>query len=333
MDSWLAVREAAAAADTPDMPPECREDVVGGLRVPWPAERARRWVAESDGRVVATMILSFQEVDNLDNVELDLVVHPGFRRRGIGTALHDLAVREARAAGCRRLMSESVRALPGGPASDGAGSLFARTTGATLAQTEVRRRLDVSTVDRTGLAARIAALTTDAAGYTLLGWCGAAPDDTVEGLAALQSRFLSEAPLGDLAWEPQQVDVARRRAGERSFAARGRVRYETVARHDATGEIVAWTDVNRYHRPADVWFQDITLVLPEHRGHRLGLLVKLANLAQVLDGEPAVAVHTWNAEENAHMIAINEEMGFRAVDAWDAWQLDLGEPAGRAGTG
>lgn len=324
VEAWLAVEDAAQRVDVPDFPARCREDFVGALRVPWPAERRRRWVAEADGQVVGTLDLSFQELDNRDNVEVELVVRPDHRRRGIGTALHEVAVRAARAKGRTRLMGESVRGLPGGPDRVGAGSLFAPTTGAKLGQTEVRRRLDLSTVDTSGWAGWLAGLTAGAGGYSLVTWRGAAPDDVVEGLAALQSRFLSEAPLGDLAWEPQQVDVRRFRAGERASAARGRVRYGTVARHDATGRIVAWTDLGRNHEPTDQWMQDITLVLPEHRGHRLGLLVKLANLARVRADEPAVAVvHTWNAQENAHMIAINEAMGFRPVDAADAWQLTV----------
>jgi hypothetical protein len=70
--------------------------------------------------------------------------------------------------------------------------------------------------------------------------------------------------------------------------------------------------------------QHITLVDPGHRGHRLGLVAKLANLRYLTEHEPRVrAIDTWNAEVNRHMIAINEAMGFRAVDAWMAWQLEI----------
>jgi len=34
-------------------------------------------------------------------------------------------------------------------------------------------------------------------------------------------------------------------------------------------------------------------------------------------------VTTWNAASNAHMIAINEAMGFRPIDLWCDWQLRL----------
>ncbi|MGA8115271.1 MAG: GNAT family N-acetyltransferase [Actinocatenispora sp.] len=324
IDGWLAVAGAATAVDAPDLPTPCRDAFVGGLDVPWPGERDEHRVVEVDGRIVGILRLGFMELDNEDNVEMELAVHPEFRRRGIGTRLHAVAVDEARRAGRRRLMSDSVRALPGRTDRPGAGSLFAPTTGAQLGQTEIRRVLDTTGVDRAAIDARIAELRARATGYTMVSWAGDNPDDIVAGIAKLDSSFLGEAPLGDLRWEPQRVDVPRVREVERSRRARRSVAYQAVARHDATGEIVAWTEITDHHCPDWYAEQDITLVTSAHRGHRLGLLTKLVNLAQVLDSAPAVTViDTSNAEENEHMIAINEAMGFRAVDAWDAWQLDL----------
>jgi hypothetical protein len=74
----------------------------------------------------------------------------------------------------------------------------------------------------------------------------------------------------------------------------------------------------------DTAFQDTTIVDPVHRGHRLGLLLKAANVRAVLAERPGVrAVWTWNAETNTQMIAINETLGYR-VEAWSAgYQRDL----------
>jgi hypothetical protein len=70
--------------------------------------------------------------------------------------------------------------------------------------------------------------------------------------------------------------------------------------------------------------QGITLVDPAHRGHRLGLWTKIENLRYAIDELPGMRyIDTWNATVNAHMIAINERMGFRPVDAWYDWQLEV----------
>jgi hypothetical protein len=59
-----------------------------------------------------------------------------------------------------------------------------------------------------------------------------------------------------------------------------------------------------------------TLVHREHRGHRLGLAVKAANLRVVQRAHPErTLVSTTNNPGNAPMVAINDMMGFRAVEA------------------
>ena len=60
--------------------------------------------------------------------------------------------------------------------------------------------------------------------------------------------------------------------------------------------------------------QDDTLVLKEHRGHRLGMLLKVANLEFLQRERPGhPAVTTFNAAENEHMLAVNDALGFVPV--------------------
>jgi hypothetical protein len=52
-------------------------------------------------------------------------------------------------------------------------------------------------------------------------------------------------------------------------------------------------------------------VIRKHRGHRLGLLVKLAMMELLATTEPQLErISTWNAQVNEHMIAINEAIGY-----------------------
>jgi RimJ/RimL family protein N-acetyltransferase len=68
----------------------------------------------------------------------------------------------------------------------------------------------------------------------------------------------------------------------------------------------------------------VTAVVPAHRGHRLGLLVKIAMLELLAEREPAIRrIYTGNAGSNAHMIAINEQLGYHISAVHRAWELDL----------
>lgn len=63
---------------------------------------------------------------------------------------------------------------------------------------------------------------------------------------------------------------------------------------------------------ADYAWQDDTLVMPEHRGHRLGAALKSVNYAGLPDhiGQ----VHTWTAPTNTAMHHTNTALGFRIVE-------------------
>lgn len=76
--------------------------------------------------------------------------------------------------------------------------------------------------------------------------------------------------------------------------------------------------------PHEAW-QWATLVLREHRGHRLGLAVKLANLDYLATCVPEVrVVTTGNARENGQMIALNDMLGFEVVADGTFWQKERG---------
>ena len=74
----------------------------------------------------------------------------------------------------------------------------------------------------------------------------------------------------------------------------------------------------------------MTAVDRPHRGHRLGLLTKVAMLELLASREPRVVfTEAWNAETNAHMVAINQALGYRPVARKNFWV----RPTGVSGTG
>ena len=78
------------------------------------------------------------------------------------------------------------------------------------------------------------------------------------------------------------------------------------------GEAVAHCDLSVL--PSQTVAQQLgTLVRRDHRGHRLGAAVKVANLAALRARPDVTEAHTQNAEDNAWMVGINVRLGFEPV--------------------
>lgn len=103
--------------------------------------------------------------------------------------------------------------------------------------------------------------------------------------------------------------------------AQGRRFVETIAVERSTGELAAFTDVSVPAHDRTQAYQWNTLVLQEHRGRRLGQLVKAANLRALLRELPAVTrLVTWNADVNEPMLRVDRAMGFVPVGVITEWQ-------------
>ncbi|MFE0592735.1 GNAT family N-acetyltransferase [Micromonospora echinospora] len=324
IDAAFQVAAAAQAVDLPDFPQLSRRQFEGAIRHPMPSRSILMALATLDDVPVGHLMLHLPQAENVDNASLDLAVHPAYRRRGIGRALYGHAVRELRGQGRKRIISTSVGPLPEGPDRPAVGARFAAALGAQPALGEVRRRLVVGQVDHATHDALLADARERATGYHTVTWQAVTPEEYVADVAYLDSRLVTDSPTGDLVLEPDRVDAERVRGIERVLTARGRSPYHCGVVHEASGRLVAWSMivvVPSVPRHAD---QQITIVDPAHRGRRLGLLTKIENLRYVLAHEPELReIDTWNAADNTHMIAINEQLGFRAVDAWTIWQLDI----------
>lgn len=324
VDAAVAVVREALAADIPGFPPPCPHAFRGRLTHQQDSQRREYVVARLDGAVAGVLELDLPMRDNLDNAEAELTVHPAYRRRGIGRAMYAHLVDRLRELGRKRYTGMTVRQLPDGPPRGDAGEAFASMVGAKVAQQDVRRRLDLTSADEAGLAALERAAVDRSAGYRLVSWRDRTPDEYVADVAYLIGRFFTDAPMGDLQVEPERMDAARIREQEQANAHNQQRVYSSGAVHVASGRLVALTTIGRNRSTPWHAFQWITLVDPAHRGNRLGALTKVGNLRFTREHEPELTtIDTWNAAENAHMIAINEQMGFRPVDAWCNWQQEI----------
>ncbi|GAB3161336.1 GNAT family N-acetyltransferase [Microbispora hainanensis] len=266
--------------------------------------------------VTGGYLLHFPQDDNTHLALLRLMTHPDRRREGIGGALLDHAIGRAREEGRRVLVAEA--------AADGPGTAFAKARGFSPASTETRLVLDLRTADWSGLELLRARAVRHATGYSLERWAGPTPDDLLGDMARL-TEGMNDDPLGDLAMEDQRWTADRVRAREEMLARAGQRTYTMIARHTAGGEPAGFTQlIVDAERPEGWGRQFSTTVLGPHRGRRLGLVLKLANITWFRACEPSVErVITWNSTANPHMLAINEAMGFKIFDTWHQWQLDI----------
>jgi GNAT superfamily N-acetyltransferase len=324
LDAYLAASVALHERETPAFPPPTRQQLERTMEFPWPGGRDEPYVATADGEPVGFLSISFPTEDNLQKAHFEIGVVPEHRRRGYGTQLLTFAQERARANDRAVVNTHSTWTMPGIPAADETGPAFARAMGYRDALPEVNRVLKLDTVDEAVLDQMLAHGWARAGGYRLVRWNDPMPEEFVHDIAYLEGRLISDAPMGDTGWEPMNIDADRVRRTEAVVINRGRSSFHTAAMHEESGRVVAWTTITTEDDcPWHAW-QQITIVDPDHRGHRLGAVVKVANLRWFREQNPDVtAVNTFNAAENSYMISINEQMGFRPQYAFQNWRRDL----------
>jgi hypothetical protein len=134
----------------------------------------------------------------------------------------------------------------------------------------------------------------------------------------------TDVPDADLGMPEEAWDAERVAREDERTAAKGWVMQVTAAQHTSTGELCAFNELTLGPDPTATTHQYDTLVLAEHRGHRLGMLVKTAGLIAWRSHHPdSPRVITYNAEENRPMLSINESIGFTAFAYEGAWRKDL----------
>jgi GNAT superfamily N-acetyltransferase len=318
---WYELRCAVAGVDHPDDPPPCWINELGGFQHPCPGEMQTAWLAQVAGSVVGGCALGLPMLDNLCNAGGQILVAPEHRRRGIGQALLIHLRAEATKWGRSRLLFWTYQPLDSA-APDPAGR-FAAGSAAVPALVQTVRRLDLDTVDPAALSRLDMQARARSGGYSLVQWVGGTPARWLDDIAYLTGRMSTDAPLDDLQWDAEVYDAARIQERDACWLARG-LHMVTTAAVGVTGRLVAFTQIGG--DTTSHWFagQWDTIVAPEHRGHRLGTLIKVANLDLARTQRPELRIiDTCNADSNPYMVAINEAMGFqphrRAVD----WQLEL----------
>lgn len=291
------------------------------------------WVAVLDGSIVG-------------RVGVDLPLEAGSRAafwliellpevwgRGIGTAAYRLVERAAAEHG--RAVLQSWAQHPDAPGErlvppTGYGSIpldhaarFYLRHGYALEQIERCSRLDLrGPLDQ--VEALLAEARAASADYRVVQWLLPTPPEFIDGYAWMKSRMSTDVPAAALEFDEETWDADRVALHESRYLEGGNTVQVTAAQHRATGELCGFNELVIGRDPTRATHQEDTLVLTEHRGHRLGLLVKCVGLLawrRVAPASPRVI--TYNAEENRPMLDINEVIGFVPIRYEGAWKKDL----------
>ena len=311
-----AVHIAAHEADDPQQePPFSLQLFSAFLRHGWGFDPGEAWYVPADstamvgldGQVAAYCRVVLPDLENRDRAFVTPVVHPAFRRRGIG--------RELLAHAWRRVAADGRRFLDGNTIQGSAGEAFARWLGAEAGIVDARRILDLRKVPAGRFAELQAEAARHAAGYSVRRWTGATPEAELGGVAGVLNA-MNDAPREEGWFEDDIWDADRvRTRGDMSVRLGGHLGYSVAAVHEETGEMAALTQV--FVDPGEpAWgHQGLTGVTRPHRGHRLGLLTKAAMLDWLATAEPGIErIETNNAEANSYMIAVNEALGYELAE-------------------
>ena len=253
-----------------------------------------RWLVRDAGVVVGFAEVTEPVHEYADAAFLSGAVLPDRQRAGIGRAMLDEIVRTT---GRPILRARAWRGTAGARALPALGFRRVMTHGI--------RRLDLTDPDAAspGL---LDELGTTRERFELVRRVGPTP---VDGLAEMQvlREAINDAPDAHEfeAYLPDRVA-----AYEESLVERRQTQLTIVARDRVTGDAAGLTMVCVHELAPEIAAQEDTSVLPAHRGHGLGLLLKLEMARWLRADRPDVrAVDTWNDATNAPMLAVNERLG------------------------
>ncbi|MET0813410.1 MAG: GNAT family N-acetyltransferase [Microbacterium sp.] len=294
------------------------------------------YTAEREGEIVGALTMMIPLEEGANNIEFDVMVPPAHLGRGVEAPLFEVLDAEARSHGRTVVQTWTLHkpdlSGPQLPSPTGWGSIPADDpqTQLMLARGFSFEQAERNSVfDLTGSFEGVEAMLADAlraAGddYRLITWTSPTPDEYKDGFAYVISRMSTDVPTGEIVWAPEAWDAARVERRDKRLLAGGHTVSVACALHVPTGTIVAYNELviaADHTAPTHQWG---TLVLKEHRGHRLGALVKCANLVrwrELMPGSPRVS--TFNAEENRPMLDINEAIGFVPASYAGAWKKTL----------
>ncbi|WP_216325752.1 GNAT family N-acetyltransferase [Deinococcus aestuarii] len=299
----------------PEEPPHLPAREAVSLTQLTPGDAMTHFVVwdEQGARALGWAKLEYSLTQNRHAAHARLIVHPAWRRRGLGRDLARALEEVARREGRRLITFGTTDRLP-------AGEAFARRLGAEPALVLRQSQLDLAAVPDSLLDAWVTRPAGEA--YRLHVW-ERIPEEVLERAADV-FMVMNTAPRGDLDVDDFQITPEMIRAWDDMIAEAGEVRPLMAAEDTRTGQLAGYTEVFWSPERAALVYQGATAVRPSERGQGLGKWLKAAMIRHVRAHCPgARVIRTNNAHENAAMLGINVALGFTPWAEFTEWQVRL----------
>jgi GNAT superfamily N-acetyltransferase len=301
-DELAALVNAVNDVDSPHLEHVSGDYMRLNLKYSWDNRGIENvFIARADGRIVAYAEMALPVRDNRQMAFAEMCVHPAHRPSSLGEEVLEQIYAVMRANERTLLCSNAW-----------AGSDLERfwlEHGLDKATVSAQRRLVPAQLDWAALDRLHAESLAASAAYDVIEVPQPVPPDLIDGMLDLQ-RTMNDAPLDDLALEDHVWDEERYREHEQALSNRHMQNVCLAARVRQTGELAGYTAVVVEEERPHLGFQEDTAVIGAHRGHRLGLRLKIEMLRLLRERHPEIKqIDTWNAVSNTHMIAVNDALG------------------------
>ncbi len=259
--------------------------------------------------------------ENQHLAQFDIIVHRDARRQGIGKQLLGLITAAAQADQRQLLLTDTNDRIP-------AGEAFINRLGAKRGLEGHVNQLRMDELDKNLIDQWLENGQKNVSEFELGIWEGAYPEEQLNEIVQLME-LTNQQPLGDLAIEEMHITPQQLREMEKMDTARGNQRCTFYVLEKASGKFAGYTEtVWNANRP-EILRQDMTGVFPEYRGKGLGRWLKAAMIDHMLMIHPQIKfVRTQNADTNAAMLRINNQMGFKPYMTSILWQMEISQVLG-----